>query len=806
MHHPLWPKLRSLTAVLLCLAAPIGAAAQGSATPAQPLRIGVVLDGASPTVDAARAAFEREVTDFFEGGAAVSFPANWRLTGDWTLAGANAALDRLLAAPDVDLVLALGPIGSEALARRATLAKPAIAALVVDAAAQRLPRAGAASGIRNLTYADLSLPVGRTLEVYHEVVPYQRLALLAHPGLIAALPAVADSVRAAARRLGAELDLVPVTGSADAALAAIPAGADAVYLGPLDQLPPAGMDSLVRGLTTRRLPTFSVMGRSAVDRGVLLTWAAPDDAGRRARRVASLIRRLQDGEEAASLPVALVSVPRLTFNLATARAIGFSPTWQVLIEAELLHEEVPAGGPRWSLAAVGHEASRVNLDLLAARQAVASSEQEARQARAALLPQLSVDATGTLTRSATAEASLGQRAEREAQLALGFSQAVLDDRARTGYRVARDATEGRVADRRRRELDAVLDATTAYLAVLRTRALARVERENAALTRSNLEVAQLRERTGAGGPADVYRWQAELAQARRKVLDANAQVELAALQLNATLNHPLEEAFQVTEADVIDPALLVSEPRLLDYLSTPARFAAFRDFTVREGLAAAPELQALDARIQAESRQQGAATRSFFLPTVTLEGGASSIVGRGGAGSDAPALGGLPVSRAPDETWSLRLKASLPLFTGFGRTARAAEARSEVARLRLEREATAVRVGLQVRSALQLAGASWASIAQAREAAVAARKHLDVVTDAYGRGTVSILALLDAQQASLSANEAAAGAVYTFLSDLMKAQRAAGAFDFFRSPEESAGYFARLDAFYQAAGLPPVRP
>lgn len=804
MHHLLWTRLRPLAAVLLCLAAPSGLRAQGAA--AAPLRVGVLLDGPSPTVEAARAAFEREVTEFFGGGAAVTFPASRRLVGDWSLAGAQAALDRLLADPEVDLVLALGPIGSEALAHRATLAKPAIAALVVDAAAQRLPREGAGSGVRNLTYADLSLSVGRTLEVYHEVVPYRRLALLAHPGVIAALPALADSLRATARRLDAELAVVPVAGSAAAALAAIPAGTDAAYLGPLDQLTQAGMDSLVQGLAARRLPTFSVLGRVAVERGVLLGWAAPDNASRRARRVASVMRRLRDGEAAATLPVALVSVPRLTLNLATARAIGFSPGWTALIEAELLHEEEPAAGPRWSLAAVGHEATRVNLDLLAARQAVASSEQEARQARAALLPQLQADATGTLIRSETAAASFGQHAEREAQLSLGFSQALLDDRSRTGYRVAQDATAGRVADRRRHELDAVLDATTTYLAVLRTRALARVERENAALTRSNLEVAQLKERTGAGGSADVYRWQAELAQARRKVLDANAQVALAALQFNATLNHPLEEAFQVTEAEVTDPALLVSEPRLLDYLSTPARFTTFREFSVHEALRTAPELQALDARIQAESRQQGAASRAFYLPTVTLEGGASAIVGRGGAGSSGPALGGLPLSGPPEETWSLRLKASLPLFTGFGRTARVAEARSEVARLRLEREAAAVRVALQVRGALQLAGASWANITQAREAAVAAARHLEVVTDAYGRGTVSILALLDAQQASLSANEAAAGAVYAFLGDLMQAQRAAGDFDFFRSPEERDGYFARLDAFYQAAGLLPARP
>ena len=249
---------------------------------------------------------------------------------------------------------------------------------------------------------------------------------------------------------------------------------------------------------------------------------------------------------------------------------------------------------------------------------------------------------------------------------------------------------------------------------------------------------------------------------------------------------------------------MTSEPRLLGYFGSPATFAVFRDFMVREGIAASPEVQEIDAQIAAQRRVGTAARRSLFLPTLTLRGGLSDVFSRGGAGSEPLLFGNLPIERGPDATWQVQLGASLPLFTGFGRTARAAQAGIDLERLQFRRQSVTLAVGQQVRASLQLAGASWANIRQAREAAEASQKNLDLVTDAYGRGAVDIITLLDAQQAALSANESAANAVYDFLVDLMQVQRAVGEFDFFRSADDRSAYFRRLDDFYRAAGVAPV--
>ena len=563
------------------------------ATPA-PFRVGVVMDGPSATADSARAVLEREVLAF-GAGAGVEFPARSRIAADYTASGTDAAIERLLADKDVDLILALGPIGSNQLARRKLLSKPAIATLVVDAGVQDLPNVNGVSGVRNLSYIDVAFPMARSFEVFRQVVAYHRLALLVHPGIPAAIPALAAKAQEDARAHGATVTLIPVTTSADQALRDIPGDVDAVYLASAEQLTSAGVDSLFQGLIARKLPVFTLAGRQAVERGALLSYSSEDDLARRARRVAGSIQRIRNGEDAGTLPVSLTAVSQLTINLATARAIGFSPGWDVLTDAVLINEEAPVSGPQWSLSAVGRQAVLSNLDLKAAAQAVATSAEERRIGRSGLLPQVQAEATGTVIREKTAASSLGQHAQREAGGKLVFSQAIYDDAAWASYRISQYQEKGSYAERRRTELDVVLRATTAYLNVLRTKAIARVERENLSLTRSNLDVARLKERVGAAGLSDVYRWQAELAQSRRRVLDSDANVQVASLELNSVLNRPLEEAFQTSDAGTDDPALLISEPKLLGYLGNPATFAVFRDFAVQEGVKAAPEVQGIDA-------------------------------------------------------------------------------------------------------------------------------------------------------------------------------------------------------------------
>ena len=124
----------------------------------------------------------------------------------------------------------------------------------------------------------------------------------------------------------------------------------------------------------------------------------------------------------------------------------------------------------------------------------------------------------------------------------------------------------------------------------------------------------------------------------------------------------------------------------------------------------------------------------------------------------------------------------------------------DVAKLELQRQAAVERVDERTRAAVHNAGASFAGIREAQSAAEWARKNLDLVSEAYARGAVSFIDLLDAQNAHIVADQGAADAVYGFLDDLLEVQRAIGKFGYAMSPEERGDFSRRLHQFAEQAG------
>ena len=197
--------------------------------------------------------------------------------------------------------------------------------------------------------------------------------------------------------------------------------------------------------------------------------------------------------------------------------------------------------------------------------------------------------------------------------------------------------------------------------------------------------------------------------------------------------------------------------------------------------------------IAAQERQRTAAGRAFWMPTLSLQGGVDNVFSRDGAGSTAPTLpGGVTLGAGPDLRWQFRVEASLPLFTGFRRTARRAQAGIDLDQLKVERARAAQAVEQRVRAALETAASSYAAIALTREASDAASRNYELVSDAYARGTISITALIDAQNAAENSAEGAANAVHDFLLDLMRVERAMGDFGVLRPAEQQQAFLERL--------------
>ncbi|MCP4302654.1 MAG: TolC family protein, partial [Gammaproteobacteria bacterium] len=94
------------------------------------------------------------------------------------------------------------------------------------------------------------------------------------------------------------------------------------------------------------------------------------------------------------------------------------------------------------------------------------------------------------------------------------------------------------------------------------------------------------------------------------------------------------------------------------------------------------------------------------------------------------------------------------------------------------------RVEEEIRNQLLAEQAAYIQIDLAATAAEASKKNFDLVSDAYARGTVTVIELLDAQDTSLTASAAAAESIYNYLIRVMSLQRAVGGYDYLLTPED----------------------
>ena len=787
----------------------IGILGPGSTLPAPAaelpvVNVGIVVDGPWEGNEYVRELTRDEIVALTADEFDVRFPDDYYLEGDWTLEGSIDSLGRLLYDPGVDLVITWGVLSSHAICCMVEISKPVIAPIILDINLQGVPFREGASGVRNLSYVALPDTLADDLLRFREIFPFRKVAILANRAILQAIPDLASRTEMSMAGLGIDFEYVSVGFSAEEALVAIPEDADAVFMYPQIQLPPEERSHLVTGLIERKLPSFTALGEIFVEEGLLAGLGAADFFPRIARRIAVNTQRILLGEEPGSIPVEINLREQLIINMKTARAIGVSPTYEALLEAKVLHADELDAVRTMTLAEAVQEAIAVNLEILARAHSVAAGEEDVRRASSIFWPQLEIGALALAIDEDRAIASFGSQPERSLTGSAGLSQLLFSDDALANKSIQSNLQQSRDSDFETLSLDIALEAGTTYLNLLRAQSLEQVQRNNVALTRTNLELAEVRRRIGAGNPAEVYRWESQIATDRKALVEAEASVRVARIAVNRILNRPLDERFTTESVDQEEPWRVTGDPRFAGYIETPARFRAFQDFMVEEGIGDAPELAALDAVIRAQERFLINAKRAFWTPVIAAEASLDEFLSKSGEGAEPPVLPGGGLFPTPDDTtWSVGLSASLPLFTGWARMADRIQAEEELARLRLDYDDVAQRIEQRIRSAAEVARASRTGIGLAREAAEAAAKNLELVTDAYARGVVSIIDLLDAQNAGLNAVELATNSTYDFLVDLLEVERAANRIELLGTPETSAAFFVRLESYFRERGITP---
>ena len=781
----------------LCVLLALGVCSWSAAQNPEPIRIGVLKDGPWPVLEELLEQVRSELDILTDGEFDVRFPPDAVADASWQLERLDDLFGQLLEDEEVDLILTLG-LASSQLAVRASreLDKPVIAPLVIDVGTGNLPLEEGASGVRNLTYVAIPNTLRDELESFTEIVPFERLALLVNEELVPAIPnLIADTVELA-RSAGVDVTFVPAGRRAADVVSALPDEADAAYLFPL-RLGQDELEELVVTLTERGIATFSGVGRSHLEAGALASTAPDGWEGRLARRTALNIQRILLGEAPEQIPVAYDQGQRLLLNMATLRALDASPRWEVLLEAERLFDERD-DLPLLDLASAVGRAVESNLDLAAERLGVAGGEASVGRARAQLRPTIDLGISALEVDSESAAASFGSQPKRTWDGSLILSQVVYSEGVLGNLAIERSLQLGRQATLEQLKLDIALSTSTAYLNLLRARNLVRVQRNNLRLTRTNLDLAEMRQDVGAAAYSEILRWRSQIASDRQSLVTAESNVQAAVIALNRLIHLPLEEEFRLEDVTLEDESLTPGQLRFRGYIETPKHYATLREFTVSRALEEAPELDQLDASLAAQRRALRIARRAFWMPDVAAQASLNDRLAESGVGSEVD-------SATDDSSWSVALNAQLTLLGG-GRRAAVMAAEYELEQLETLRASTAEKIEEGVRISMIATRASFTNVTLAEEAASAARENLELVQDAYVRGVVGVLELLDAQSASLQAEIAVTDAVHDFFIDLMTLQRVSNRFDFFIDGAARSAWYRELEEYFEERGVEPWRP
>ncbi len=785
MNNPVQPIISvrwalKLTTTILLVAVPSVALGQ----------VAIVADGPSEFLDARTKALAVEVSQLMrDDRTAIAFPESPTHVGNYTLESVKAELRKALTDRKVKAVIGFGLLTGIAVGE---LKMPPSKPIILPFAAPRiqgLPRSNGASGVRNLAYITGLIDFDSDVRRFREVIRDRKVAFVVEDYVWKTFLKRRPPDFKAPGDGRDDVVVVPVPSTADEALAALPDDVEAVYLYTYFRMSSAERDKLLQGLIAKKIPSYTASGPEWVERGAFITLVPDDIESERYRRVALYLRDALSGERLDQLPTAFPRRTELVINMGTARAIGIYPRFELMTEARLVGQDSTQRGYELTLQGAIEKAINSNPELAALREQRSAAKAELRENRGNLLPQIGV--TGAFDWIDPDIASSFLNAERTISVGGSAEQVLYSPTVFNAYfaqkRVVR-AREQAVATGR---LDLVLEVIQAYLQVLQTEAVERLNRENLMRVRTNRALAELRVEIGASGKQDIARWDIELAEGRADTIQASATRNQAEINLNRTMAAPSEQSFTT-----VDPAkhtdLLIIDPRARKYIQDLRSFKIYRSFMAQEALNNSPELKQFDAEIEAQDKLIEGNLLQLYIPTAVTSFGVTNVLDRSGVGGSPPdPTFGIP---RDDFTWRWGVNLNFTLFDDirYGTIERLRRTRAQIT---AQRQDTANRIEQRVRSALHQLSASSAAVDLRRDAVAASHVNLDAVTASYRQGTINIITLIDAQNQALSAEINEANTLYQYLSDYAAAERAGGRFLLLEPPETQNDFFERLNAY-----------
>jgi outer membrane protein len=695
---------------------------------------------------------------------------------DWSSDDFNRQLNAIYQNPKVDMLLVLGVAANQVVVKRSTFAKPTFLPLVIERELAQAPFKATVgdngiSNKRNLSYLSYSSEFAATIENLREVVRFNNIAIIGDEVLFRVLPPMLLERLQASDDL--RLQMVPHDGEDHNLLDRIPNDVDAVMIGYIPRYPRSMLPELIAELTNRGLPTFSYLEENLIQYGLLATPLNQSVYQFSARRNALNMQAVMLGELASQQPVLVETKEMLTINGSTAQKLGIAIDFKVLVDAEVVNFGVGDAADRLDLLQITERALAENLSLKSIAYNVDLQMNEQAFAKGAFLPQLSANGSYLKRKDDSPLVQSGFANEESTDANIQLSQTLFSDRQFGNYAIQSLLAKASSYEYRQAQLDTIREASLAMADVLQSQSVAAIQQENLDFTEKNLELARDRVSIGVSSSADQYRWETQVSNGKSAVFESFSNVLIAKQNLNRVINRDIAAELELMPLD-LNNSMVYSIDEIFKLMDNTDTFERMYQFGLRKSFEDTPEIQRLDAIIEAKQRELKTLKRRNWLPEVSLTGQMSENLDNSSAqGND---LDG--------RDWQLMLNARIPFYQG-GQT-RALKKRAELELAQLENQLATLKqnISQSLRASMNNLITSLFNLEFSSNAAIAASKSLSLVTDAYSKGAVPAVDLLDAQNASISSNLAEVQASIGFFRASIEMQRAIGTYEFLMSDQQ----------------------
>ncbi len=742
--------------------------------------------------------FKKEMKIMAGSDFQVLYPAESQLVDNWDPKVIVSNCRKLLADPEVDIIVGMGLRITAFFAAQTDLPKPVVLFGTMDIEMAGLETEDGLSTVKNLTFQVQREKIADELAKIKQLAEDKVVSVLVDPTALAAIPDAEERADELARQARLKHRFVAASDTVEETLEQLPPDTEFIYLTPSHFFNTREeIEELVEGLNRKKIPTFALEGAPVVEMGAL-AGLFRSDVAKIAKNNALKVYEIIKGEPPERQSVYFRDKEDFTINMATARRIGYYPGFDLLMEARLINEEVEEG-PLITVRDSVIIALKNNLNYRITRRELEEEEQEYKKTLANLLPQLEASANYQRIDSDRAKSSMGLLSRWETAGSLKLDQLIFDYSVWKSVTLAERLVMTSEVELEQTKLDTAEAAVLSYLDVLQAQELVRIQKENLESNRNHLSIAQVRLEQEAGSREDVLRWEAEYQSALASLIEASMALTKASLAFNETLNRPQEAPFRLEEIgpEEGNRCSAFGGSRLDPVLTNWKQADLARTFLVEAGQTLSPEVALARLNVEIAEEDLTRSRAEIWSPTVGAQLEYTRNFGEEVWNADGMG-GGTWSGSGPypdDNEWSVVGYVTLPLWSGGSNWADLGQKEIALRKareaLRLQEQSTA----LSIRTAffdLVTSSTNW-ELDRERERLTG--ESLKVVEDKYQKGVLPIIDLLDAQTEYVSAQAAAVSSFYSSISDLVELQRDAGLLEYVKTPAEVEECLAAMENY-----------